>query len=258
MSKSLKNYSQKILGVFRGKKTLTQQEQVEFIKEAKKDSRRHQRFTLCTHDIAFVITSKGHWLPLANISFAGFGIYLPTTKYELPLSEELTINILGDEIKVFAKQSYNTSVFAGYSFKVEDSKRLIQLKDMLNFLKFGYSLKKVGKNLLKAEYQSKEWVTLRGEGPTDLIYKLASNNELEELILSFRELDTYKELRFYKKKLSTGQSIDAQGVASRMQDSREVDPVILKQSLQILLGVNDNQSIAIAQTVVYMGIKELI
>lgn len=172
-------------------------EETHFAISALKDSRRHERFSICYPDLVFVVTSRDDWLSVANISFEGFAIFLKGRDREkLFASGHVRIHLLGEETKVFASQAYTDETIAGYKFLHEGTASVIFLRGIIDYLKMGASLQFISKEMLREELRHLDWICLRGEGPSDLQIKVNEKKEAEQLFLNFRIDENYFQINF--------------------------------------------------------------
>lgn len=206
----------------------TRSEETHFAVTALKDSRRHQRFSVSHPDFAFVITSRDDWLPVANLSFEGFAVFLSGSDREkLVPSGHMKIHVLGEETKVFATQAYTDDSIAGYKLVHENSDSIIFLRGIIDYLKMGTSLQFISKEMLREELRHPDWLCLRGEGPCDLQIKVNADKEVEQLFLNFRLEENYFQIDFKNGQIKVG------------PEKYRTPPmdVVLKKGLILLLGV---------------------
>ncbi len=228
--------------------TTQQREQNRFIASALKDSRKHSRYSLCYKNAAFLVSSRGDKLALANISFEGLGIYFEGRGHEKFMhSGHVSLNFLGQATEVFVQQAYVGETIAGYRLVHEDSSSLIFIREIIDALKKGASLQVLNKELLQESLQGDEWTCLHGEGPTDLRIKVDADGTPTYCLLSFRIADEYFEL------LYNGQSLHLEPsgrLASAML-------TVIRYGLNILLGIQNATVAKMLRPVFEIGTKAL-
>jgi hypothetical protein len=117
---------------------------------------------------------------------------------------------------------------------------LIKLREVLEPLKTGESLRQTDPKMLNEKYATGNWFIYRGYGPTDFSVRLDEGNQsLVELIVTMRTLDTYSELSFTDGAWRTAKSAAKTSIGRasvQMLRDRELDPSVIRQTTHTLLG----------------------
>src|SRR5690606_32257368 len=115
-------------------------------------------------------------------------------------------------------------------------------KHIIEPLRCGRSLIKMGQENLKEPYNGDNWACYRGEGPTDLIVEFANGGGIERLIMTFRHEARYYEVKYKGGKITTGQAdISADigglgGVSALMKQTAKIDQDIVKYCAGVVIG----------------------
>jgi hypothetical protein len=222
------------------------------------DKRSHSRFALNHHAECFVMAGNDkNPLPvnvdkpsarLIDISYGGMKITLSksdTQKFAATTPEQIyscLICLPDQKIPARLRIVYcsTSRLQAGCSFEHANNDTLIQLREVLEPLKTGESLRQTDPKMLNEKYASGNWFIYRGYGPTDFSVRLdEGHRNLVELIVTMRTLDTYSELSFVDGAWRTAKSAAKTSIGRasvQMLRDRELDPSVIRQTAQTLLG----------------------
>lgn len=183
-------------------------------------------------------------IPLRDLSYGGFSIKAKENSFDEKQNDYLNsdnikfkLHLLGDIVEGSASFASSPKEFMGFSFKHENTKVLVFLRNFLEFMRWGTRLEAIDKKLVKEKYRTDEFICFRGEGPTDCIFRVNNTGEIEEMLLTFREKEEYRELAFKNEKISTRKAIDFDGDATRMSETESIDVPIFRKGISILIGL---------------------
>ena len=222
------------------------------------DKRSHSRFALNRHAECFVIAGNNdNPLPvnvdqrsarLIDISYGGMKLALSISesqKFAATTPEQIyscLICLPDQKIAANLRIIYCSASRqqAGCSFEHADNNTLIQLREILEPLKTGESLRQTDPRMLNEKYASGNWFIYRGYGPTDFSVRLdEGHRSLVELIVTMRTLETYSELSFVDGAWRTAKSAAKTSIGRasvQMLRDRELDPSVIRQTAHTLLG----------------------
>jgi hypothetical protein len=222
------------------------------------DKRSHSRFALNRHAECFVMAGSGknplpvdmdqQFARLIDISYGGMKLALSKSesqKFSATTPEQIyTCLICLPDQKIHASLRIvycsASGLQAGCSFEHANNDTLIQLREILEPLKTGESLRQTDPKMLNEKYASGDWFIYRGYGPTDFSVRLdVGHRSLAELIVTMRTLDTYSELSFVDGAWRTAKSASKTSIGRasvQMLRDRELDPSVIRQTAYTLLG----------------------
>jgi hypothetical protein len=222
------------------------------------DKRSHSRFVLNRHAECTVIAGTADCpLPvnldqssarLLDISYGGMKIAFSKSQaqeFASTTPEQIYTCIIclpNQRIPVRLRIVYfsTSRLQAGCSLEHADSETLILLREILEPLKTGESLRQTDPKILNEKYANGNWFIYRGYGPTDFSVRLdKGHRSLVELIVTMRTLDTYSELSYVDGAWLTGKSAAKTSIGRasvQMLRDRELDPSVIRQTTNTLLG----------------------
>lgn len=218
-----------------------------------KDGRLHARYviealgiaTLKLHDEGIVGAVKDISYGGMAVRFSSEGAPLPE---KMPQSVHGTFTLLDQSIACRMQpvrlMHQNAKVlFAGFSMLHDTSDTLIFLRELIEPLRCGKTLVNLAPEMRQDKYKGLEWITLRGDGPTDLLLKSKPDGSLDEALLTFRLHEAYCEVSYKNGKLKTGRMLDrpgdsgAMGMGARMASTADLEKFILRTAIYILTSV---------------------
>ena len=152
---------------------------------------------------------------IEDISYGG----LKVAGASIDVNQKLRLRFVNKEIEISLERVYATEESGGYRFIHNDSTLLIFLRPILENIRKGNTVQTILPEHCKAPYNSKDWTILRAEGPIDI----SINNQDGTLSYTFLNDKTYKTIRATNTTIKIFTSIDTEGTASRMEQSRDID-----------------------------------
>lgn len=241
------------------------------------DKRTHSRFSLNRLASCSIAPSGDHPLPitaepvswgLLDLSYGGMKLALSKTEIEkladTTPDQIYTCLICLPDHKIPASfrivHCSRSRLQAGCSFEHTTSDTLIQLREILEPLKTGASLRQTDRKMLNQKYASGNWYIYRGFGPTDFSVRLdQANRRILELLVNVRILETYWEISFIDGSWRSGKSAEktSVGLASvQILRDRAPDPMIIQLIKNILLGF-DHEDANHPLNLVYRALTDL-
>ncbi len=214
------------------------------------DLRRHPR--LASYDLAkLTLEGQTEW-SVYDLSYSGLGVILPQPQSETWPSQ--IGNLVKGHLTLLNKsyqatltlrhvQNISEGLKVGFSFIHEDPSLLLALRNVLEPLRWGATLKALPKDITADRYKGEEWSAYRGEGPTDLIVKYSSNGALDEFLLLFRHGQDYLEVTYQHGRLKTSQGQRANldeinySASTQMMQTQNIDQSTLAMAIWLLTGI---------------------
>ena len=150
------------------------------------DKRAHDRMHIFARGNSWL--DVGPKLQLNNLSYGGVACEESKESTHFKPGQNLngTLHVYGRSIPVELTVIYSRNGVQAFRFNHGSSETLIALRDIIESMQAGASLRPIGKENLKEEYQSSQWVCLGGDRGTFLRIKNTASGRLEEALLSFR------------------------------------------------------------------------
>lgn len=215
-----------------------------------KDGRLHARYLISGEGVARIELESGMTGIVKDVSYGGMAVKFElkdaSTAPKLPDPVRARLHLLDRSIECVMALVRSVhppglqTLYAGFAIRHESADTLIFMRDLIEPLRCGKSLTALDQSMRHERYKAAEWSCLRGDGPTDLIIRLAKDGQsLQEALLTFRISDSYCEVSFQNNTLRTGKMVGNGGkmtVGSQMASTTEIDLTVLRQSICILLG----------------------
>ena len=220
----------------------------EEIAELRDDQRQFERFSLHRDDIAHVDLHNGLHGIVKDISYGGMAIHFnvnnageQSEKMEGSQKGILTVLDRSVPVEIYPRRKavINPQVFLGaFSITHDSPETLLFLRDIIEPLQRGRSLRQIDGGALREKYPDEQWLCMMGEGPVDLAYRRNDiGNNLDEAFLTFRVNEHYAEVHYEDDKLRTSRTLDEDGPGARMAATQRPDQSLLNYGLFVLLGL---------------------
>ena len=203
-----------------------------------------QRYTLnqesaCGH----AVFEKSIVLPMMDISYGGFSVAIDKPENAnicetLPRTSEVDLIMLGVGTTGRAIRVFESKQRLGYAFCHDTASVLIFLRRFIEFMRMGEHLTVLEKSVLKAPYDSSDWLCFRGDGPTDVVLHKSrvESNAVDEAIITYREKDSYRSSELRGGRLYTAISTESTASGNRANQDPQANEDILRKSACILMG----------------------
>lgn len=239
------------LGKMLGRDSTPETAALKELETLNQDGRLHARYLISGEGVARIELEGGMTGVVKDISYGGmaarFELKDATAQARITDPVKARLHLLDRSIECVMSlvRSVSTpgqqTLYAGFAIRHESADTLIFMRDLIEPLRCGKSLTALEPSMRHERYKGAEWSCLRGDGPTDLIIRLAKDSpSLQEALLTFRISDSYCEVSFRNNTLKTGKMVGSGNskmtVGGQMASTTEVDLTVLRQSICILLG----------------------
>ncbi len=191
-------------------------------------------------------------IEVVDFSFGGFSVKTEDLPIEMERDKQYESNfkVLDQSIKVKAELIHQSDGLTGFRFIHKDPENLIFLRQPVESISQGSSMLQLNRDILSEKYRDADWYCFRGNGPTDLVYRVDEHQQLIEALLTFfnQELlyaSNYVAVDYKNGQVRTFQSVDSTGDAARMSETTKFDNQTVRQALQILSGVEREETLKV-------------
>jgi hypothetical protein len=146
------------------------------------------------HDRLHIFSRSNSWLDIGpklqlyNLSYGGVACEETKDSTHLGAGQTLAgkLHICGRTVPVDLTVIYSRNGIQAFRFNHGSSDTLIALRDIIESMQAGASLRPISKDNLKDEYKTTHWICLGGDRGTFLRIKSKDGKRLDEALLSFR------------------------------------------------------------------------
>jgi hypothetical protein len=235
--------AKQLLGLFGGHGKQQSEKDLKEITAA--DLRAHLRLRPMIENIIWIESTSLNTVRLVDISYGGIALEVSDVENAKKL-REFRLHAIDRSITIPAKFVHQRGTFVGYSFVHETAAALIFLRDVIENLKNGSTMRPLPDSSVKAEFNHVGAEIWRGDGPSDLHYfpRGVSGSGTPLLQITFRDGKDYFQLAVNEGLVVTSRSRDSsdQGVhrpTNMMDTTRQRDLDIVRKAAFLLCGISD-------------------
>ncbi len=210
------------------------------------EARSFQRFDIGNPRLAYaVLTSTGVKAAMADLSYGGIGLRLrddaEVSWGGLPKRDVVTLEILGQRMDLPVSRAFASGALAGYKFHHKNPEGLEWLRQVLENVQRGASLRIENESDLDDRFVSGEWSVMSSEEGTVFRFRRGRDGALEKVEIMFEEGERHVQFLWSEGTCKTRQRMLRNEIGDRGIDTGRVEKPIVRQALAIMMGLQDKR-----------------
>ncbi len=168
------------------------------------DKRLHERYSLLPPGAGFII-ADGESLPVKDLSYGGLQLQgIPDGADNTSIIHDRVLQLFGEKTPVKFKVAYYSKTNSGLIFVHDTPTTLLFLRQPLEYIRAGTSLKKIDSSMLHERYREHQSRLYRGDLQSELLVMDNHPSTGASLVASIRMGEQQKQLRFNRNEFVTG------------------------------------------------------
>lgn len=198
------------------------------------ESRIHERYNLSCPDAMTILSETNVTYDVLNISFGGFASSkVHDNEVIFTGGQKAIIQFMGLQSDAIIHKVYQGRHYIGFRFEHKDANTLIFLREIVENLRIGATMRSLRKEFLTEKYKSDMWICMRGDGPSELEIERNPNGDLIYLQYRFPNSNGINYFFFCNQNCTL------------KTDNIEIDcpPDIIRYVVNVFLGIGEQEAV---------------